>query len=94
MPKLPVAQTDGEADTSERKDRQLANAICLHVMSVLGRPNDFLRITARQVTQAGYRVNVHTGPDASASRIRHSFFVTTDGGGHIVTSEPAIVKHY
>jgi hypothetical protein len=94
MAKQPVAPPDGETENTDHSAKQLANAICLQVMSALGRPSDFLRITARQVTQTGYRVNVLTGPDVSSARISHSFFVTTDAVGHVTTSAPVIVKQY
>lgn len=94
MAKQPVAPPDGETENTDQSAKQLANAICLQVMSALGRPNDFLRITARQVTQNGYRVNVLTGPDLTSARISHSFFVTADAVGHVTTSAPVIVKQY
>jgi hypothetical protein len=90
----PAQKTDGDTDLIEQGAKKLANAICLNIMAALGRPSDFLRITVRQVTESGYRVNVVTGADAASARIAHSFFITADAAGKVATSEPAIVKQY
>ena len=95
MAKQPKAQQDGDTDLTNQSEKRLATAkICVHVMAALGRPRDFLRVTACQVTGDGYRVNVVTGPDAASSRIAHSFFVTADANGNVTTSAPAIMKQY
>jgi hypothetical protein len=41
-----------------------------------------------------YRVNIVTGVDFAQGRIAHSFFLTVDSKGKILTSSPAIVKAY
>ena len=94
MAKQPTAPVDGDTDTPDQSAKKLANAICLQVMTALGRPSDFLRITSRQVTLNGFRVNVLTGTDASSARISHSFFVTADADGRVKTSAPVILKQY
>jgi hypothetical protein len=94
MSKQPIAPTPGEAEPADQSAKRLATAICRHVIAALGRPGDFLRITARQVTGDGHRVNVLTGVDAASARIAHSFFVTADENGNVTGSAPAIVKHY
>lgn len=93
MPTLPVAPND-EAGSAANGGQRVAAAICRNVMAALGRPGDFLRITVRQVTSAGHRVNVVTGADASAARIAHSFFVTADPDGNLTGSTPEIVRRY
>jgi hypothetical protein len=92
MAKTPAVPPTAEADAAEQSARRLATTICRHVITALGRPTDFLRITARQVTGDGFRVNVITGPDASCTRIAHSFFITADGEGNIMGSTPPIKK--
>ncbi|HVK14809.1 MAG TPA: hypothetical protein VM597_39090 [Gemmataceae bacterium] len=64
------------------------------VMAALGRPKDFLRATALEVSAHSFRVNVVTGPDASAARVAHSFFVTADETGNVTHSSPALAKLY
>jgi hypothetical protein len=63
-------------------------------MSALGRPDDFLRVTARRVTAGGHRVNVIAGADPTTARIAHSFFVTTDADGNLTGSAPPLVRRY
>ena len=63
-------------------------------MRALGRPTDFLRATVRAVNADTFRVNVVTGPDASAGRIAHSYFVTADGDGNLLASSPPITRVY
>lgn len=92
MAKQPVKNPDGDTEVSDRTAKRLVNAICLNVIGALGRPIDFLRITARQITENGYRVNVVTGSDNASARITHSFFVTADANGAVIGSVPAIVK--
>ncbi len=91
MSMLPVPQT---TETAEGGPRKVATAICRNVMAALGRPEDFLRVTVRQVTSAGHRVNVYAGADVTSARIAHSFFVTADGEGNLTDSSPVIVKQY
>lgn len=94
MAKQPVTQPDGDTDLVDQGAKRLANAICLNIMAALGRPSDFLRITARQITGKGYRVNVVTGCDAASARIAHSFFITADANGNVTSSDPVILKQY
>jgi hypothetical protein len=94
MAKQKVTQPDGETELIDQSAKRVANAICLNIMAALGRPEDFLRITARQVTGSGYRVNVVTGSDAASARIAHSFFITADADGKVTASDPAILKQY
>lgn len=94
MAKRPEAKPDSDTDLIDQSAMQLANAICRNVIGALGRPNDLLRITARQITEKGYRVNVVTGNDNASARIAHSFFVTADANGSVTSSDPVIVKQY
>jgi hypothetical protein len=94
MAKQTAKNPDGDTDLIDQSAKRLANAICLNVIRALGRPSGLLRISARQITENGYRVNVVTGTDNASARISHSFFVTADANGAITGSEPAIVKLY
>ena len=62
--------------------------------NAIGRAADFLRVTARRVTETGHRVNVIAGDDPTKARIAHSFFVTTDADGNLTGSAPPIVRRY
>jgi hypothetical protein len=63
-----------------------------HVVRSLGSPSDLLKVQVRPLGNDRYRVNVLVGKDASSGRIAHSFFLTTDSEGNIITSSPEIVK--
>jgi hypothetical protein len=78
----------------EMETARSSKAVCLAVMAALGRPDDFLRVTARRVTADGHRVNVIAGGDPTTARIAHSFFVTTDGDGKLTDSVPPLVRLY
>ena len=94
MAKRAEAPPAGESEPAVPAQGQMTTAISRNVMTALGRPGDFLRVTVRQVTGAGYRVNVMTGGDATSTRIAHSFFVTADEHGNVTASAPVIVKQY
>ena len=94
MAKRTEAAPAGEVEPAAPAQGPQTAAICRNVMAALGRPGDFLRVTVRQVTADGYRVNVMTGADAASTRIAHSFFVTADKDGNVTASAPAIAKLY
>jgi hypothetical protein len=72
----------------------LEDVVADGVMSALGRPSDFLRAAARQVWVDHYRVNVFAGPHSGSARVAHSFFVTADGDGRILTCAPPLARGY
>lgn len=79
----------------EGKDgREQATTLCLCVMAALGKPVDFLKISAISLWEGRYRVNVQTGADAASARITHSFFVVVDERGKVVESYPQITRQY
>jgi hypothetical protein len=94
MPPLPVTPPGGETDPAEKQPKRASTAIGRAVMSALGSPDDFLRVTIRKVTVDGYRVNVVAGTDATSTRIAHSYFVTADEDGNVTASSPAIARLY
>lgn len=63
------------------------------VLSELGQPADPHHVQIRQVFGGSYRVNVFVGDDASA-KMTHSYFLTADGNGKILTSDPALARLY
>jgi hypothetical protein len=89
---------DDEQDRREAKRLQavglLEDAVAGGVISALGRPADFLRASARQVTPDFYRVNVFAGPHAGSARVAHSYFVTADEGGRILSCCPPLEREY
>jgi hypothetical protein len=80
-------------DESNRAERQ-ATAICVSVMTALGRPVDFFRVSVVPLWKNRYRVNVQTGSDVPSLCIAHSFFVTADENGNVLESIPPITRLY
>jgi hypothetical protein len=94
MPAKPQALPDEDVLTNRRLAERQADAVCLSVMRVLGRPQDLFRISAMPLWSNHYRVNVQTGPDAVSVRIAHSFFVEVDESGSIIESIPTLERRY
>jgi hypothetical protein len=89
---------DEEEDREEAKRLRevglLEDVVADRVMAALGRPADFLRAAARQITGDFYRVNVFAGLHAGSARVAHSFFVTADAGGRILSCTPPLEREY
>jgi hypothetical protein len=64
------------------------------VVHLLGTPEDLLKVQVRGVGGDRYRVNVFVGKDATSGRIAHSYFLTADGEGNILTSSPRVARVY
>jgi hypothetical protein len=87
--------TDPDQDRALKQRRAAqATAVCLSVMTTLGRPGNFFRISAVQLWENHFRVNVQTGADATTVRVAHSFFVAADERGKVLASNPPITRLY
>jgi hypothetical protein len=73
---------------------QAAAALGRSIMTTLGRPTDFYRITVVRLWENHYRVNVLTGLNPSALAIAHSYFVSADDQGNVVNSTPPLARRY
>ncbi len=69
-------------------------AIRKHVIHALGEPDDLHGVQVRWLWENFCRVNVITGAPAVAARIANSFFLTVDGDGNILESNPRITRQY
>jgi hypothetical protein len=90
--------------TTRRRDRD--EKLCLdprddvndligeHVIHLLGTPDDLLQVQVRWVGGDRCRVNIFVGKDVTSGRVAHSFYLTTDGEGHILTSSPEVARVY
>ena len=79
----------------EQQERDLlAETVSDQVLRLLGTPADLREVRASLVWNGRYRVNVFVGSDLTTVRVTHSFFVTVDGAGNIVASDPKIIRHY
>src|SRR5205085_12692108 len=92
---MPTKQQDQPKQVQERQEGQrLHSVIGNHVMSTLGRPDDFQRVQVRPLWEDHYRVNVLVGADAASAKVAHSYFLVADGDGAILTSIPTIARRY
>lgn len=64
------------------------------VLAALGRPPDLYRVTVAALWDDCFRVNVVTGPDPSAVRIPHSFFVRAGPRGDVLDAAPPVRRAY
>jgi hypothetical protein len=87
-------QSDQDKEMSRHQQDTLNALIGKQVVRSLGSPGDLLKVQVRPLGSDRYRVNVLVGKEAASARIAHSFFLTTDDAGHIITSSPAIVRVY
>lgn len=92
---MPPQQKDKQQAEPEKPERRQLNAVVgKQVMDILGQPLNLQRVQVRQLWDDHYRVNVFIGQDATACTVAHSYFLTVDGAGHIVASNPKIVKQH
>ena len=96
MKKLPMSSGADETPASEvAPERTPPNAaIRVSVLTALGRPPGLYRVDVISLWCDHYRVNVMVGPDPSALRIAHSYFVEAGAGGHILTAKPQVLPLY
>jgi hypothetical protein len=92
MPK--TLQHDRDEELCRDTREKLNDLIGEQVVHLLGTPVDLLRVQVRWVGGDRCRVNVFVGKDVISGRIAHSFYLTTDGEGNILTSSPAVARAY
>jgi hypothetical protein len=83
------AANDGAAAKQQRSEQ-----IGRQILRDLGLPTDLRAVHVRPLWENRYRANVLVGPDVSAMKIAHSYFLEADGEGTIVSSSPPIKKVY
>ena len=91
----------GDKRSGEKRAEQRSQEVGLleavvrdHVLGHLGTPPGPHRIQVTCVGGDSYRVNVFVGPHVASFKIAHTFFLTADGDGKILTSTPALTKLY
>jgi hypothetical protein len=83
---MPTKQQD--QPQAERDNPQLLDGVGQQVLQRLGNPRDVYRVQVRKLWGNHCRVNVLTGADAANIKMAHSFFLTLDGDGKIVSANP------
>ena len=96
MTKLPMSTPPGEPQTpTEPGPRPLpVGSIRDGVLAALGRPPSLYRVTVAPLWAGHYRVNVLVGTDLTLVEIAHSYFVTADETGCILTAAPPLARAY
>jgi hypothetical protein len=80
------------ADRDAREAGQREAVVRDNILFDLGRPSGLLRVQVTCVWGNNYRANVFVGEDLASARVAHSYFVTADRNGKILTSCPAIAR--
>ena len=96
MTTLPIAPTNGDRDTDggDRDRRPTDRTVRSGVLAALGAPPGLYDVAVRPLWVNHYRVNVLVGPDPTAVRIAHSYFVETREDGTILSAKPRITRVY
>jgi hypothetical protein len=89
-----TVQRNRDEELSRDTRDTLNDLIGEQVVQLLGMPDDLLKVQVRGVGSDHYRVNVFVGKEFTSGRVAHSFFVTADGEGTILTSSPAVARVY
>lgn len=92
-PTNPPPDEPQASTTPEDRPSQLT-VIQTRVLAVLGRPPGLYRVAVIPLWQNYYRVNVLIGTDPMSVQIAHSYFVTADETGRILTATPPLVRLY
>jgi hypothetical protein len=87
-------KVEQQAGSAERTPEQRSGIIVRQILQMLGRPANLDRVEVRHLWDKHYRVNVLVGADAASTRIAHSFFLSADEDGNIITSVPDITRKY
>ena len=96
MTTLPMSSPTEEPESREmQRDRPRPTAaIQSSVLASLGRPPRLYRVAVVPLWLNYYRVNVFVGPEPTAVRIAHSYFVTADEAGRLLTITPPLTRLY
>ncbi len=92
---MATKQQEKQADETEKQGRQQMDAVIgKNVLHTLGQPNNLNRVQVRSLWSNYFRVNILVGPDISSLKIAHSFFLSADPAGNILSSTPTLSKLY
>jgi hypothetical protein len=96
MTKLPMSSPPDEpqANAEGQNRARPTAAIQSGVLASLGRPPGLYRVVVSPLWLNYYRVNVLVGSDPTAVQITHSYFVTADEAGRIITADPPFTRLY
>lgn len=92
MPTL--QQMKQQADQAEQDREHMRVVIGGQALNALGQPDNLQRLQVRHLWEGYYRLNVYIGADATSAKVVHSYFLSVDGDGTILTSVPTITRQY
>jgi len=87
---MPPSERRQEDDTRPQKREEFHTLISEQILYKLGASNKLQFVQVRRLWEGHYRVNVFFGKDSVFAQIANSYFVTVDGDGHIVESNPKL----
>ena len=87
-------QMQSLADDSKQAQELKKSEISKHVFQSLGQPGALQNLQVRHLWNDNYRVNVLVGSDAASANVAHSYFMTVDNDGSIISSSPSISRLY
>ncbi len=91
---MPTKEQDVQQVQERQEGQRLHALLAKHVMSTLGRPEDFQRVQVWPLWQDHYRVNVLVGVDAASTKVAHSYFLVAEGDGNVLASTPPLSRQY
>ena len=92
---MPTKQSMEERPAPNGKERAQRNSeIAATLLQALGSPTNLHSVQVRPLWGNQFRVNVLMGADAASIKVAHSYFLSVDNEGRIVTSTPTITKLY
>lgn len=94
MTKLPMSPPPDEPQENADDPPHPTAAIRDGLLASLGRPPELYRVVVVPLWRNHYRANVLVGTDPTAVRTAHSYFVTADAIGRILTIVPPLTRMY
>jgi hypothetical protein len=91
---MSTKQKEQPPEAKSQQALQQEVAVGNSVMTCLGRPADLHRVQVSPLWAGFFRVNVFVGPEFTACKVAHSYFLEADGDGKILSSCPAITRTY
>jgi hypothetical protein len=92
---MATKQQEKQPTDSEKQERQQMTALIgKNVLSTLGQPGNLIRAQVRTLWGDYFRVNILVGPDLASVKIAHSYFLSADAEGNILSANPKITKLY
>jgi len=87
-------QAKQHTEQDHQKSEQRSTQLGVEVIRRLGQPDALRRVDVRQLWESRYRVNVLVGESNATARVAHSFFITTDETGNVLSAEPKLSRQY